>query len=324
MSGKANHARQRLAFLNFTHKNAAWLPNSKSTNLPTAQALFWTGTHTLGWSILAQVDGKTYTLFGAPKGITNTTAATQKSLTYTSTHTTATLDAGSAAIILDFFSPVSPKNLLRQSLPFSYLTVTVAGLNGATPSVQLFTAIDDSWTGGQGNIVPEYQTMGTTSMFGLYSPKQILYAESNNLAQWGTVTLATTQGSSSTLTHESGTTDSLYSTFIETGKLNNQVPTYVAGDSIALSHDLKTVSTSTSINFAVGQYRISVARYLGQEQVGYHNSKYAGVLEAIDGFLSDYAAASTESQTLDKQLEQASAAVSSNYSDLTSAALRQV
>ena len=81
-----------------------------------------------------------------------TTAASQSTISYTSTHTMATLDAGAATFSIDLFSPVSPKNLLRQSLPFNYVTVTVSGKPGATPDVQIFSAIDDSWIGGQRNL----------------------------------------------------------------------------------------------------------------------------------------------------------------------------
>ena len=53
-------------------------------------------------------------------------------------------------------------------------------------------------------------------------------------------------------------------------------------------------------------------------------SKYGDALEAVDEFLRDYEPAYQESQSLDKQIEQASSAVSSDYSDLTRASVRQI
>ena len=114
----------------FAEAIKAWLPASQANDLRTAQAQIWNGTRELGWAIVARVDGKAFTLFGAPDGILGTKAATQTSISYNSTHTTVTLDAGDANFSVDFFSPVSPKNLLCQSLPFSYVIVTASGTSG--------------------------------------------------------------------------------------------------------------------------------------------------------------------------------------------------
>ena len=259
-----------------------------------------------------------------PGGIPDAAAATQHSISYTSTHTIATLTAGIATFSIDFFSPVSPKNHLRQSLPFSYVTVTVLGTSAATPDVQIFTSIDDSWTGGQGNLKLDYLTQGTTSMFSLTDLTETYYVEKEDMAAWGSVVLATSNGKGSILSYQSGSTSSLYSAFTSHGNLNDQNPTYAAGNSMAFVHDLAKVSGSTSVNFAVGQYRWRVVKYLGQEQTGYHLSKYADALHAVDGFLTDYEPAYTESQSLDKQIQQASSAISNDYAALTSASVRQM
>lgn len=93
---------------------------------------------------------------------------------------------------------------------------------------------------------------------------------------------------------------------------------------MAFAQDLAKISKSTSITFAVGQYRWHLVNYLGHEQTGYQMSKYGDALEAVDEFLGDYEPAYQESQSLDKQIEQASSAVSSDYSDLTRASVRQI
>ena len=193
----------------------------------------WTGTKNLGWSILARVDGKTFTLFGAPGGISGTIAASQKSISYTSTHTIAALDAGAATFSIDFFSPVSPKNFLRQLLPFSYVAVSVSGKSGATPHVQIFSAIDDSWTGGQGNLHLALDYSGTTTdstyMFNLSDPSETYYKENNNMAAWGSVVLATSKSDASKLFYQSGSTSDLYSAFVNNGDLNGRPNTDIRG-----------------------------------------------------------------------------------------------
>ena len=207
--------------------------------------------------------------------------------------------------------------------------MTVSGKSGATPDVQIFNAVDDSWTGGQGNLQLALQDTGTdtgaTYMFNLSDPSETsYYMENNDMAAWGSVVLATSKDATSSLSYQSGSTTDLYSAFVANGDLNGQIPTYEAGDSMAFAHDLGKIIKSTLVTFAVGQYRWHVVNYLGQEQTGYHMSKYDDVLDAVDGFLADYEAAYQESQLLDKQIEQASSAVSSDYADLTSASVRQM
>lgn len=290
-------------------------------DLPTAQAEFWTSNTALGWTILARVDGKTFTLFGAPNGITNTTAATQKSIGYTATHTIVELDAGAASIVVDFFSPVSPNNHLRQSLPFSYVTVSVTG----SSNVQILSAIDDSWYGKPGGLVSQHQSTGSSSMISLTDPSAVDYMQVNNMAAWGSIVLATSQAGSSSVSYQSGLADVLFSGFIESGSLDAKLPSYATGNLIAFAQNLGEVaSTSTSsVTFAVGQYRDNVINYLGDDQVGFFKSKYDSVLDTVDGFLNDYESACVESQALDKAILGETSLISSNYTDLTTAAVRQ-
>jgi hypothetical protein len=44
----------------------AWLPGNEVADLPSAVAQFWQGQQ-LTWSVIARVDGKTYSLFGVPR-----------------------------------------------------------------------------------------------------------------------------------------------------------------------------------------------------------------------------------------------------------------
>ena len=132
----------------------AWLSSADAHNVPAAQPQFWTGSNNpLTWSVLGRVNGQVYSLFGVPNGAAGAVAATQQSISYTSSHTYVTLTAGNANITLDFFSPVLPEtaDLARRSLPYSYLTVNatslVAAAQNANPvDVQILSSIDSSWT----------------------------------------------------------------------------------------------------------------------------------------------------------------------------------
>ena len=119
--------------------------------------------------------------------------------------------------------------------------------------------------------------------------------------------------------------DTVFGKFIESRSLDEISPAYVTGDWIAFAQKLNNVSpTSTSsVTFAVGQHRDNVINYLSNGQVGFFKSKYPSVLEAVDGFLNDYESAYPESQAFDKAVFSETNLISSNYTDLTTAAVRQ-
>lgn len=98
---------------------STWMPSDQVSTLPYGESQFWTGQN-LTWSIMARVDGNTYSLMGVntpdEDGIL---PATVRNAEYTATHSLFTLSAGGLVFKLDFFSPISPWNYLRQSLPFS-------------------------------------------------------------------------------------------------------------------------------------------------------------------------------------------------------------
>lgn len=100
---------------------STWMPSDRVARLPYADSQFWAGQE-LGWSVIVRVDGQAYSLMGVPdlesSGIH---PATVRRAEFTATHTLFDLTAGPVSLTLDFFSPVSPSNYVRQSLPFSKL-----------------------------------------------------------------------------------------------------------------------------------------------------------------------------------------------------------
>jgi len=90
------------------------------------------------WTGMIKVDGTVYTWMGAPGPQT----VTQTAMEYTSTKTMFTMDVGGKIEInITFLSPVTPDDMKRQSLIFSYLDVAVQSLDGAAHDVQLYTDI---------------------------------------------------------------------------------------------------------------------------------------------------------------------------------------
>ena len=107
---------------------------------------FWQGQVT-GWQGFIRVDGQTYTWMGASNQIS--VFANQTAFEYTSTRSVFTLDvAGLVEMVVTFLSPVTPDDLLRSSLPYSYMNVEVASLDGKTHDVQLYSDISAEWVSG--------------------------------------------------------------------------------------------------------------------------------------------------------------------------------
>jgi hypothetical protein len=97
---------------------STWMPSDQVQTLPYAEPQFWAG-QSLTWSIMARVDGQTYSLMSITNPSDKIRPAIVRTAEYTATHSVFTLSAGPVIFTLDFFSPISPSNYLRQSLPFS-------------------------------------------------------------------------------------------------------------------------------------------------------------------------------------------------------------
>jgi len=88
---------------------------------------------------MIRVDGTVYTWMGKPVGppLVNQTA-----FEYTATKSIFTMNvAGLVEMNVTFLSPITPTGMLRLSLPFSYLDVTLKSLDGGVHDVQLYADV---------------------------------------------------------------------------------------------------------------------------------------------------------------------------------------
>lgn len=305
---------------------STWVPGNQLLDAATAQPEFWTG-QSLTWTILARVGGTTYTLFGAPAGITGTTAATTNSVSYTSLHTIISLTAGQAAITLDFLSPVfpSPDDYAKHSLPYSYLTVNASSTESTEQRVQILTAIDHTWTAQSGAAELNFTTSGAAGFFWFYNKDAIAYSENEDQATYGSVLFGTTTGTS--MTYSCNTPETIYSQFVNKGHLT-AVTTCSGLNLAALAVDLGIVpGAASSATFAVGINRDKAINYLGAQQTGVYRTKWHRVPLAIAFFLENYESAYISSLAFDATVRSRSEAVSSTwgcqYADILEASIRQ-
>jgi len=101
---------------------------------------------------MVRVDGETFAWMGAPGGVTR---AKQVSAEYTSTRSIFVIHAGPVKLKVTFLSPLTPNDLMRQSLIFSYMNVEVSLLDGDSHEVQLYTDISAGMV-----VYPDWYTEG--------------------------------------------------------------------------------------------------------------------------------------------------------------------
>lgn len=298
-----------------------------------SRAEFWTGAK-LTWSVLARVDGTTYNLFGVGTPEANTQSCTVVSAEYTATHTKFVVDAGDAQFLLDFLSPVNPKDYLRQSLPFSYLTVSVIGvLNGVPANVQIYSDIDDSWN-GQNLVLWDQQSewkltnQGSTSVWLINHVGGKQYEQggpNSDMALWGSVAYATKSNGTSKLTTAAGQSSAVRSTFVSKGDLSSlgDTPAWAKQGVTAFAHDLGVVNHRASVTFALGYTRDCDLEYLGSCRMGYYRSKYDPI-SAATFCLDDYETAQQQSLDMDSSIQkQAMNAAGQKYADIVALSTRQ-
>jgi hypothetical protein len=103
-----------------------------------------------GWAGLIRVDEKVYQWMGAVPDVEN---VRQESVEYTSTRTIFKMKVGERLNMkITFLSPITPKDLKRMSLVFSYLQVEVSSADGREHDVQLYSDIS------AGRIIHRFET----------------------------------------------------------------------------------------------------------------------------------------------------------------------
>ncbi|KAJ5167661.1 uncharacterized protein N7482_003255 [Penicillium canariense] len=302
---------------------SAWIPGNEVASISNNNAQFWAG-NKLIWSVIARVDGVAYNLFGVAVPPSGTQSATVTAATYTSTHSTFTLTAGSREFTLDFFSPVSPKNYLRQSLPFSYLTVTLAA--GDASSVQIYSDIDASWTGQTSDSSWSYSTSGSTGVFQIEAVGTATYSQnSDGQALWGSAVYATRPANSSSLSTASGPSLAVRKTFVNSGKLTGNHADWISTGVVGFAHDLGATAAESTVTFAIGHVREQSINFFDQAQTGYYRATYSDTVDAVVHFLDDYDDANAESTQFDDLIQDTgTSSHGSNYSDILALSVRQV
>ncbi|KAK6864004.1 hypothetical protein PG990_006557 [Apiospora arundinis] len=314
-----------------------WLPVGKDGGnggyLAGEWAQSWSQ-HTNGWVGLIRVDGTPYTWMGAAAN--GPAAVDQTEFSYTSTRSTFIMNVGGkVGMNITFMSPVTPNDLKRQSLTFSYLDVGVHSLDGSTHNVEIYTDVSGEWASGDDSAVIQwdYNTSNGVAYHTIARQQQNEMAEDREQAAWGTWYYSTADGPG--LTYQSGIDNDVRANFAQNGVLSNSKDTNFRAVSnqwpvFGFTKKLGAVgSESVSTVFSIGLTQENAISFLGEGSglttvPSLWKSYFSNGLDAMTFFYNDYATASSLSTDLDNRVaSDSTAAAGQDYLTITSLSVRQ-
>ncbi|KAF8351347.1 DUF1793-domain-containing protein [Amanita rubescens] len=315
---------------------SAWLPQGAGAALNDVWPTFWTG-QIVGWAGFVKVDGVPYSFLGAPSVPgTSFNKATQKSFVtcqFTATQSIFVLSAGPVDLTVNFLSPVEPDNLLKQSIPFSYLAVSAASTDGVSHHVQMYSDISAEWVSGDNTLVANWSTsVGSTITHKVQLEDQTLFGEINDHTQYGSAYYSIVN--SANTTYQTAADVIARAQFINNGYLlNTQDTNFRAIQNswpvFALARDFGTVTTSTSpAVFTIGHVRNPAIEYIiANDMIQFRSiyslSHFPTVDAMISSFMNDYSNALSTARVFDTKLQSDASAISSDYADVVALSVRQ-
>ncbi|KAH9915038.1 uncharacterized protein BXZ73DRAFT_54569 [Epithele typhae] len=254
----------------------------------------------------------------------------------TPTRTIFTVTTGSIRLNVTFLSPIEPDDLVKQSIPFTYLSVDVMSIDGTPHDVQIWSDIVPmDWLTNTSKTNAYWIERDTTSS---RYEKMVLRAQQSNMEANdhtldGVLYHATKLDQ--TTSFEMGVFETVRQQFQDSGVLNNAqtnasgaVP---ADDYVfAFSKEMGAVSTAPqTVTWAVGYVRSPSILYKTPQGVTQNRhpllpTTFDAAQRYIDVFIADYDNALSRAKALDDKIMGAAAQVSPHYVDLVSLSARQV
>ncbi|KAH9968154.1 hypothetical protein BC827DRAFT_1122730 [Russula dissimulans] len=289
----------------------------------------------LGWSVLVRVDGTTYSFLGDPVSSVVNGTVNQTSVVVTPTRTIVTAQAAQMQVNLTFLSPIEPGDWVKQSVPFSYMSLTAKSLDGLSHAVQVYSDVSGEWNSGDRTQKITWSANNSTNV--VYHTVRLqtpaVFNEISEQAEWGTLYYAMEMGNG--VTFKISADDISRGLFQSKGVLDNQVDKAFRAISdsfavFAISRDLGSIqATQAPVVWTVGYTTDPAINYTdlsgaSMQRSLYYKSQYPQDGPLIVDFLSNFTNASSTAQQLDQKILQDAASVHSLLGDLVSLALPQV
>ncbi|KAJ7368444.1 DUF1793-domain-containing protein [Mycena albidolilacea] len=312
---------------------SAWLPQGAGAALNDVWASFWNG-NILGWAGFVKVDGVSYVFLGTPNVPATFSKAIQKSSQFTSTQSIFVLSAGPVDITVTFLSPVEPTDLVKQSIPFSYMAVSAAATDGKSHSVQVYSDISAEWVSGDNSLTVNWNstTSGSILTHQVQLQTPTVFGEVNDHTQYGSAFYSTPNTVGATF--QTGADVTVRAQFINNGRLANTLDTGFRAISnnwpvFGLAHDLGTITTATTpVVFSVGHIRDPAIQYIvaggaTQNRNLYFLSQFPTSAAVISSFLGDFSAALTRANAFDAKVQTDAGKISADYASIVALSIRQ-
>ncbi|TDL23432.1 DUF1793-domain-containing protein [Rickenella mellea] len=315
----------------------SWLPQGKlPSQTPSASnaawPVFWPSTsQVVTWYIAVRVDGLAYTVLG---NFAQPHQANQTAAIITPTQTTLILQAGPVSVNATFLSPIEPTDLVRQSMPFTYLYIDIASTDGQPHAVQLYSDITAEWLSGDRNMICNWAETTNSDYISLQTQLQnpIPFAEISDQALDTTAYLSMSKQASSTW--QIGVHVDVRGQFNRSGVLLDTQDSNFRGirdqfPVFGISVDLGNITKTSSPNvWLLGLLRDPVVQYLNGEgstemRSSYFWSQYSTAQAAISFLLNDFSRARDAGNAMDARILLDAQNVSSQYADIATLSARQ-
>ncbi|TRM67680.1 hypothetical protein BD626DRAFT_104598 [Schizophyllum amplum] len=312
---------------------STWLPQGSGKALNDAWATFYTGGIT-AWAGFITVDGKPFSFMGTPAADADFEKAVQKSVEITSTQSIYVMTADTVDLTVTFLSPVEPSDLVKQSIPLSYMSLSAVSNDGNTHSVQVYTDISAEWLSPGDGAQPANWTFsdGDVLSHSLSLQNQSNYEENSDMIRHGSIYYSTLNSDS--VSYMSGSDKAVRTTFVNSSRLantqddnfrniNDNYPVF------GYTHDLGDVSDATEpIVMSIGLIREPAVQYIVannqyQDRSLYFWTQYSSADDLISDFLGDYDNALSRAQDLDDKIKSDAGAISTDYANVVTLSVRQ-
>ncbi|KAH9027610.1 hypothetical protein EDB85DRAFT_2091839 [Lactarius pseudohatsudake] len=277
--------------------------------------------------VLVRVDSITYLFLG--NASTVNTTVNLNNVVVSPTQTKLIAEAGPMQIILTFLNPIEPGDWVKQSIPFSYMTLTAESRDGTAHAMQVYSDLNLGWSSGTTQLAWEYPTAGTVAIDGHFN-----YAI-HPQPEWGTLYYgmqSDVRGDITTTISEASAPRELFQLNGVLGNMNRINDTARDYDSttFAISRDLGTIQATRDPVISVIGYDVNLnINYTDlsgatQQRKLLYQDKYGGKGDILADFISDFANASSRAQALDLKILQHPSPISGPLWDLVSLATAQV
>ncbi|GJN89515.1 hypothetical protein Rhopal_002502-T1 [Rhodotorula paludigena] len=291
--------------------------------------------HRLSWAGLIRIDDVTFEFLGAPLSGDPSFADEQKSarqvaFEYTATRSIFTFEAAGVRFNATFLSPVTPEDLARQSLPFSYLTVDVSIEAASRHSIAVYTDISGEWASGENaELMWSYKNASHVGIHSVSRKEQVQFGESAEQAEWGQAVYATDLRAG--VFAGTGHALSLRREFLQNGRLSSKHDTEyrkVQDRQPVFGFSVKMSKSQPSATFSIGHIRDPYVNFVtpeGQLDLsGLWTTRHSHYTDALSCFQSAWSAAFDEARKFDEKVRRdARRASGDNYAALAELSVRQ-